>query len=178
MANPTPEEKAELKQQHVLAILTNPLYAPKGKIDAARLCIQVGIPWRGRQTPKGKEGGILSTAEKFINWFVDQGLVTKSKTKGTVRGRVEYEITITDRGRARLEQLRGSIADPELQPVIEAVPEPQTPQPRWEPIQGVDEIAIRSLKKKVYQIDNYAAADLARRKRIQARKMGGGQNAG
>jgi DNA-binding PadR family transcriptional regulator len=176
MANPTPQQLAELRQQQVLAILTMPFYVPKGKIDAAKLCLLVNVPWRGRRTPKGKEGGILSTAENFIGWFEDQGLITKKKIKGTVRGRVEYEIAITQKGRERLEQLRESIAIEPVEITAESAPRPS--QSRWEPIQGIDEIAIRSLKKKVHQIDNYAAADLARRKRIQERKLRGGQNAG
>lgn len=90
MANLSPEEKAKAKQQHVLTILTMPFYVPKGKIDAAKLCLLVNVPWRGRRTPKGKEGGILSTAENFINWFADQGLVTKKEFRGE-RNRLEYE---------------------------------------------------------------------------------------
>ena len=86
MANPTPQDLAKLKQQHVLAVLTAPYYSPKGIMDAEKLCTIVGIQWRGRQARNGKEGAILGTAETFVDWFVDQGLITKEKKPGNGTG--------------------------------------------------------------------------------------------
>jgi DNA-binding PadR family transcriptional regulator len=164
----TPEQLAQSKQQHVLALLTMPFYAPKGEIDAARLCVLVDIPWRGRQTPSGKMGEIKPTSLRFLDWFVTEGLVTKrDATVG--RGIKQYSIKITGKGRERLEELRESGDKPETKSTLEAAPEPKPERAKkWDPIEGVDQVAWQ---REVHKRHGDARADLERRKRIHDRKM-------
>ena len=173
MAN-TQNRTAFIYQQKALTALDSKFNGPNGEVDAESLFRRIGLDgFRGSITKSGKMGEIKKTSLEFIKWFVDEELI-ESRDATIGRGQKKFALKITEKGRQRLAELQRSISVQVEEPA--ELPKPATP--KREPLQGVDEIAIQALKRKVRLIETHAAADLARRNRKQERKLRGGQNAG
>ena len=120
----SPEERAHLNQQKVLTVLNSQFNGYEGEVDAESLFNRSGLgSFRGVSTPSGKLGEILGSAKRILEWFKNQGLITvRDATEG--RGKKQFAVKITEKGRKRLEQLQRSISlDSDTTPHLEIVPD-------------------------------------------------------